>query len=338
MPFIICGLGSIGRRHMRNLLALGQDDLVLLRTGRSTLPDEDLAGLPVEHDLGEALAKWRPEAVVISNPTAFHMNVAIAAAQAGCHLMIEKPVSNNLEGIGRLRKALSEGSLRALVGFQFRYHPGLRTVKRLLNENAIGRPISTRVHWGEYLPNWHPWEDYRLSYSARLEMGGGVVLTLCHPLDYLRWFFGEVEAVSAQMGKYGDLDIEVEDTAEITLAFQDRTLASVHLDYNQRPASHWLEIIGTQGTIRWDNADGAATWWTEMDDQWQVEPTPEDFERNTLFLEEMRHFLGVVARREDPVCTLEDGIRALEIALAAKESATCGRTIAISEFASEPYD
>lgn len=302
------------------------------------MPDEDLAGLPVERDLGEALARWRPEAVVISNPTAFHMEVAISAARAGCHLMIEKPISHSLEGIDHLREALAEGSLRVLVGFQFRYHPGLQTVKRLLNDNAIGRPISARVHWGEYLPDWHPWEDYRLSYSARSELGGGVVLTLCHPLDYLRWFFGEVEAVSAQMGTYGDLDIEVEDTAEITLAFQDRTLASVHLDYNQRPASHWLEIVGTQGTIRWDNADGAVTWWTEMDDRWQVAPAPEDFERNTLFLDEMRNFLGVVSGREDPVCTLEDGICALVIALAAKESAARGRTIVVSEFASEHYD
>jgi predicted dehydrogenase len=338
MPIMICGLGSIGRRHMRNLLTLGQDELVLLRTGKSTLPDEDLASLPTERDLGEALAKWRPEAVVISNPTAFHMDVAIPAAQAGCHLMIEKPISHSLEGVSRLREAISDGSLRALVGFQFRYHPGLQTVKRLLNENAIGRPISARVHWGEYLPSWHPWEDYRLSYSARSEMGGGVVLTLCHPLDYLRWFFGEVEAVSAQIGTYGDLDIAVEDTAEITLGFQDHTLASVHLNYNQRPASHRLEIVGTLGTIRWDNADGAATWWTETDERWQVEPAPEGFERNKLFLDEMRNFLGVVAGAEDPVCTLEDGIRVLEIALAAKESAIRGRKIIVSEYACEHTD
>ena len=333
MTIMICGLGSIGRRHMRNLLALGQHNLVLLRSGKSTLPDEDLADLPVEHDLGEALARWRPEAVVISNPTAFHIDVALPAAQAGCHLMIEKPISHNLERVNQLRETISDGALRTLVGFQFRYHPGLRNVKRLLNKNAIGRPISARVHWGEYLPNWHPWEDYRLSYSARSELGGGVVLTLCHPFDYLRWFFGEVEAVSAHMGTYGDLEIEVEDTAEITLVFQDQTLASVHLDYNQQPASHWLEIIGTLGTIRWDNTDGTTTWWTEMDDRWQVESAPEGFERNTLFLDEMRHFLGVIAGDEDPVCTLEDGIRALEIALAAKESAARRSTIIVSEYA-----
>jgi predicted dehydrogenase len=329
MTILICGLGSIGRRHLRNLKALGRDDVVLLRTGKSTLPEDELEGLPVESELDQALVRWRPEAVVVSNPTALHLEVAIPSAEAGCHLLIEKPVSHTMEGIEDLREALKRGGGQVLVGFQFRFHPGLKAVKRLLEEGAIGRVISARAHWGEYLPDWHPWEDYRISYAAQNDLGGGVVLTLCHPFDYLLWLVGEVASVSAEIGNLGALELEVEDTAEVLLSFKEGVLGSVHLDYNQRPASHWLEIVGTEGTIRWDNAHGTVRCWSSVSDQWREKPVPNEFERNDMFLDEMRHFLDILDGKATPLCSLEDGIRVLEIVLAARESALSGCRVSI---------
>jgi predicted dehydrogenase len=322
MPILICGLGSIGRRHLRNLQSIGLDEIVLLRTGKSTLPEDELEGLPVERDLHQALKRWRPEAVVISNPTALRLKVAIPSAEAGCHLLIEKPISHTMESVEDLREALKRGGGRALVGFQFRFHPGLRAAKRLLEEGTIGRVISARAHWGEYLPDWHPWEDYRLSYAARNDLGGGVVLTLCHPFDYLSWLLGEVESVSAEIDTLGELDMTVEDTAEMLLKFKDDALASVHLDYNQRPASHWMEIVGTEGTVRWDNASGDVRWWSSQTGIWQEIPAPDNFKRNDMFRDEMEHFLEVITGIAEPICSLGDGVQALMIALAAKRSAS----------------
>lgn len=329
MRFLICGLGSIGRRHLRNLQVLDQDDIVLLRTGKSTLPEDELAGLPVERDLDKALERWHPEAVIVSNPTSLHLDIATPAAKYGCHLLLEKPISHSLEGIDEFLRAVQHGESKVLIGFQFRFHLGLRAVKRLLEDDEIGQPISAHVHWGEYLPDWHPWEDYQVGYSARKDLGGGVVHTLSHPFDYLRWLLGEVSDVSAELGIMGDLDIEVEDTAKVTLIFEQGPLASVHLDYNQRPASHWLEIIGSKGTIRWDDKDGAARWWSSVKGSWQQIEVPMGFERNVMFLEEMRHFTEVVSGDLLPLCTIEDGIRALEIALAAHQSAASGNRIHI---------
>ncbi len=326
MRILIAGLGSIGRRHLRNLLALGEDDILLYRTHHSTLPEDELAGFVVERELAAALAH-RPDAVIVANPTSLHLEVAIAAARLGCHLLLEKPISHSLEGADELQKAVTQGGGEVLVGFQFRFHPGLQKIKELLSASAsiIGRPLSARAHWGEYLPGWHPWEDYRQAYSARADLGGGVILTLCHPLDYLRWLFGEVEAVWAFAGRLGDLEIEVEDTAEIGLRFASGVIASVHLDYNQRPSAHYLEIVGTLGTIRWDNSDGAVQVYTPA--QHLTFPAPPAFERNDLFLAEMRHFLAVARRETRPACTLEDGIQALRLALAAHQSAREERLI-----------
>lgn len=327
MRLLICGLGSIGRRHLQNLLALGQTDIVLYRTGRATLDDDELRDFPVESDLQQALERWNPDAAIISNPTAMHVETALPLARAGCALLMEKPISHSLQGLDEFKEALQEKQTPFLVGFQFRFHPGLQAVKRLLNERAIGRVISVTAYWGEYLPSWHPWEDYRLSYSAHADLGGGVLLTLCHPFDYLRWLIGEVDSVMAESRASGILEIEVEDIAEVSLIFLNGALGHVHLDYLSRPIRHDLEVIGSQGKIRWDNADGAVHYWTADSQSWNTIEAPPGFERNVMFLEEMRHFLDVMQGNTRPICGFEEGLRALELILAAQRSAHQGQRI-----------
>ena len=132
MKILIAGLGSIGRRHLRNLVALGERDLVLLRSQKSTLPDDELAGFPVEADLKTALDAHRPDAVIVATPTALHLDVAIPAARAGCHILLEKPVSNSIEGLAELGQTAAQSGSRILVGFQFRYHPTLQRAHQLI--------------------------------------------------------------------------------------------------------------------------------------------------------------------------------------------------------------
>jgi len=201
MRFLIAGLGSIGRRHLRNLQALGESDIVLYRTGRSTLPEEDLTGFAQESDLQRALSVHQPDAVIVANPTALHLDVAIPAAEAGCAILLEKPISHSLDRLDLLENAAARSGSRILMGFQFRFHPSLVRAKELIAAGNIGRVISAHVHFGEYLPAWHPWEDYRLSYAARPDLGGGVVLTQSHALDYLRWLIGDVADVWALTGR-----------------------------------------------------------------------------------------------------------------------------------------
>lgn len=326
MRILIAGLGSAGRRHLGNLIALGMDDLILYRTGNSTLPEEDLESFRVENDLQKALAH-HPDAVVVSNPTALHLEVAIPAVEAGCHLFIEKPISHTIDRVDRLAELLIQRGLIGYVGFQFRFHPGLQLIKGIIEEGRIGRPISAQAHYGEYLPDWHPWEDYRQSYSARSDLGGGVVRTLCHPFDYLRWFFGEVRDVFASVGRSGELQIDVEDAANILLEFENDILGSVHLDYLQRPPSHRLEIIGTEGTIRWDYEEGTTQIFDVNRGEWELVPLPPGFERNDLFLNEMKNFLMTLAGEQQAVSTLDDGVANLRIALACLESSALNASV-----------
>ena len=341
MKFLIAGLGSIGRRHFRNLVALGEKDIVLLRTRKSTLPDDELAGYPVETDLGEALAKHKPDAVIVTNPTSMHLDVAIPAADAGCAILLEKPISDSLDRVEQLQQAAQKSGSKILVGFQFRYHPTLNKARELIQSNALGKILTVHAHWGEYLPQWHPWEDYRQSYAARADLGGGVIVTLTHPLDYLRYLLGDVESLWSFNGHLSPLEVDVEDIAEIGLKFKSGAVGGVHMNYVQRPPVHRLEIVGTDGTLRWDNADGILHHFrfTAPFGSFSDKPPapviesfspPEGFERNQLFVAQTRHFIET-ARGEspsgmisEPVCSLEDGIMALRLALGARESASTG--------------
>ncbi|HEY9525833.1 MAG TPA: Gfo/Idh/MocA family oxidoreductase, partial [Anaerolineales bacterium] len=148
MKFLIAGLGSIGRRHFRNLIALGERDVILLRTRKATLPDDELTGYPVETNIQEALEKHTPDAVIVANPTSMHLEIAIPAAQAGCHILLEKPVSHSLERLDVLQKAVEKSGSKILVGFQFRYHPTLNKARELIQSNTLGRILTVQAYWG----------------------------------------------------------------------------------------------------------------------------------------------------------------------------------------------
>ncbi len=332
MKYLIAGYGSIGRRHFQNLKACGEEDILFLRSHRSTLPDDELSGYVVETDLDKALSH-QPDAVIISNPTALHLDIAIPAAQQGCHLFLEKPISHDTERVDELVKAVDYGGGQVFVGFQFRFHPALKHIKNIIESGELGKPLSVRAHWGEYLPAWHPWEDYRKGYSARKDLGGGVVLTLCHPFDYLRWLMGEVEHLWAFTDQVSELDLPVEDVAEVGLRFKNHVTGSVHLDYFQQPASHYLEIIFSQGYLRWDYTGGGDIRYrtAEKGQEEIIFKLPDYYDRNDMFLDEISHFIDIVDGDSDPICTLEDGIMALRLALAVHESNRTGRRIEIEK-------
>jgi len=334
--YLIAGLGSVGRRHMRNLIALGERDLVLLRTRKATLPEEELTPFPQETDLRAALEKHRPDAVIVANPTALHLEVAIPAAQAGCSILLEKPVASSMQGVQQLQAAVEKSGARVLVAFQFRHHPGLLRARQLIMDGEIGRVTSAHVHFGEYLPAWHPWEDYRQGYAARSDLGGGVVLTQCHSLDYLPWLVGrQVETVWGFTGKTSDLEVDVEDTAKIGLRFEGGALGSLHLDYNRQPPVHTFEVIGTLGSIKWDLMDGAAQIYRAAspsgkgggDGKWESYPPPEGWERNFMFMEQMKHFVAVARGETQPACALEDGVRVQKLVQAVHESNASGQAV-----------
>jgi predicted dehydrogenase len=171
-------------------------------------------------------------------------------------------------------------------------------VKDILLAGELGRVTTVRVHWGDYMPAWHSWEDYTVSYAARKDLGGGALLTLSHTFDYLHWIFGDVATARGVFGE--GLGMNVEAVVEASLRFQSGVLASVHLDYLQRPGDHFLEIVAENGRLRWDGVSGILDI-SGLPTGPRRNLPPTGFDRNNMFVAEMEHFIEVAGCAAPPV-------------------------------------
>ena len=313
MKGLLVGFGSIGRRHLANFYGLGVHDWAVVHTGMGTLPLEPPCPVRTYPALRDALHQEQPAFAVVANPTNLHVPTALACVEAGCHVLLEKPVSNNLDGLDALQAAVAASGVKVLVGFQFRFHPALRRIRQLLRSGALGKPLHARVVWGEYLPSWHPWEDWRHSYAGRRDLGGGVHHTLCHPLDYLRMLVGDPIQVVASLRENGPLGLDVAESADVLLHFREGTAVQLHLDYWSRPMRHRAEFSCTDGTIGWDYVTGELRVWDSGSEAWQPEKLNGLHARDELFVAEARHFLDVIQGHAEPVCTLEDGVEVVRL-------------------------
>jgi predicted dehydrogenase len=349
MRILVVGLGSIGQRHVRNLRQLFGSDVhisacrMLRRSPVLTDGLDVESGANVESrysiraysDLPSAIAA-RPDAVFICNPTSMHLEAASLAAEAGCHLFVEKPLASSWEGVEDLVRLVERKGLVGLVGYQMRFHPCLRLLGSLLAARPVGRILSVRIEVAEYLPSWHPYEDYRQAHSASRRMGGGAVLEQSHELDYACWLFGFPRRIFSIGGHLGSLEVEAEDTASTLMeCVVDGRPIPVHLsqDFARRAPSRICEVIGEEGKIAVDlraltvtvvGGDGRAV----------QSQSFEGFDRNQMFLDELEHFLACVRGEAEPIVSLRDGTHSLRMALAILESLETGRVVDLRQHAS----
>ena len=324
MRILVCGLGSIGMRHARNFRALGVADIAGFDPDaerRARFASE--IGGAAHADLGKALASVRasdlgPDLVVVGSPNRFHMEQALAAARAGAHLLIEKPLSHSLAGIDELERIVAERRLFAHVGSNFKFHPAFIAMKRMIDAGTLGRITGAQVIAGQWLPDWHPWEDYRRMYSSRAELGGGVLLDT-HELIYLPWLLGPVRRVVGLAARSGALEIDTEDVAAIALAFESGALATLQLDYIQREYRRRYHISGDAGTIEWDMRAARVTCYRAASRETEVIETPLA-DPNEMYLAQSRHVLDGVAGKVAPLTPVAEGARALRLAYEVKNA------------------
>lgn len=338
MRILIAGLGAIGQRHARNLRTLRGDGVELLAYRQRRLKQviteslssdasrdvEEELGVTTFDDLDAALAA-RPDAVFICTPSSQHVAIAQRAADAGCHLFIEKPVSNTLDGVGQLLQSVADRKLIAVVGCQWRFHPCVIALHVLLTTRSLGDVRSAELDYADYLPDWHPYEDYRTSYAARAELGGGVVLTQIHDYDLAFWLFGAPRAVRAAGGHLSDLEVDVEDTVDATLETMTASVR-VRQTFAHGPPRRTITVRGTAATASLDLLAASLVV------QPQVAPGREvaDYQRNQMFLSEATHFLDCIEGNASAVAPLVDGAVVLGVALAVKEAMKSGRTVQLT--------
>jgi predicted dehydrogenase len=208
-----------------------------------------------------------------------------------------------------------------LVGCNTRFIPSFKLVKELIGRGAIGKVLSVKISCGFYLPYWHPGEDYRKSYSARRELGGGVIFDDIHEIDSLYWLFGKPKELFCFSGRVSDLKIDTEDLAEIFMRFKSGIIAQVHLDYLQRTYRRNYEFIGDKGLILWDYISENVELFSAQTDQKKVFQENINISREKMFIDEMEHFVNCIKGKEKSINGLRSAIEIFKIAHACHESA-----------------
>jgi predicted dehydrogenase len=318
----IIGLGSIGTRHLHNFRELGITDLEVWDANTSKSTFGDLDGIRWNDSL-EQLLERGPDAVVICTPTHLHAESAIAAINAGCHVLVEKPIAVDLTDADKIVEASTAMRIKVLVGCNLRYHPGVAMLKKCLDDGLVGRPILARAEYGRYLPHWRPGVDYRNTYSADAAQGGGIILETVHEIDYLMWFGGGVKEITGYSAKLSDLDIDTEDSAGLSMRMANGMLAELHVDYLRPIKRRGCEVIGSEGSISWttEGAPPEHLLVTHLSNHDLIEKTileQDAYDHNEQYLKEAKHFLDVVTGTADPILDAAGGRDVLAVALQAR--------------------
>ena len=329
MKIVVVGCGSIGTRHLKNLYSLGIKNLVAVDLDSRRLENfkKEIPNLKTYTNLVNSLKQESPiDAGFICTPTASQIPVATKLAKAKIHLFIEKPLSHNLKGVNNLQKIVKKNKMVAMMGMNYRFHPGLKLVKKLVDSKKIGEILSARVFGGYFLPYWHPNTDYRKEYATRKELGGGVILTsLSHTIDYLMWIFGDINLVYAWKDNIGDLKIDVEDAAILILKTKMNKPILVYSDFLQKNNQHDLEIVGGKGSIKFNFLSDCVDVYFDEDKKWHK--LKYKFETNDMYVEEAKHFLYCVRKRLETMIDINNGLKTLKLAILIKKSSIQNKSI-----------
>lgn len=317
MKILIIGTGSIGIRHLNNIVALGYSDLVIVSRSRTEYRISESGNIPVYNSIESAVAERNFDTAIICSPTAYHLTDLNILLQFNItNIYLEKPISHDFLGITAIAKTIADNNVNIALGYDLHFDPGIQKVKELLDSASIGKTISVNAQVGQYLPDWRPNQNYKNGMSAKIASGGGVLLDLIHEFDYLYWLIGPVETIASFCNNSGALEIETEDIAEVLIKFSNGTLGTIHLDYlQQKPVRNCL-ITGTKGSIFWNLMDQTVTW---VDNQKkETSFVFKEFERNERFKAIMKAFLE--KQTDYRLTNFEEGMKSLTMVLAAKHS------------------
>lgn len=313
---LVVGVGSIGERHLRCFLATGRVKAAICEVNpdlRRAIADR-YSVTRCYASLDDALidTSWRPDAAVIATPAPLHIPMAARLAEAGVHLLIEKPLSTTTAGIPELQQLVNRRGLVAMVAFVLRAHPAVQAVRQVLAERRFGQPVELVAASGQHFPTYRP--AYRSIYYRDRAMGGGAIQdALTHLINAAELLVGPADRVMADAAHQVLEGVEVEDVVHV-VARHGHLLASYSLNQFQAPMENALTVVCERGTVRIEFHESRWRWMTEPGGKWHDEPV-EARERDTIFITQANAFLACVETGAQPLCSLEEAFQTLRVNL-----------------------
>ncbi len=323
---IIVGSGSIGQRHIKNLKSLGVDDIVALRSKKGhfkILPDE----LGVEEiEEWEEVEKLKPDIAIISNPTSLHLEAMRKVLPFVKGIFVEKPLSDSLEGVDGVLKLIEQNKIVSFVGHNLLFHPIVKTIREFMASAEVGKPINIQCQVGQWLPDWHPYEDYRQGYYARKDLGGGVSRTLIHEINLITELAGPPVEVCSMLTESDLLELDVDTISNVMVRHESGCVSQVHLDYIQKPSHRNGVITFERGWLTYDFNESRVVVQSVDDKRPKVIWSDKDCDVNEAYIEQTRKFVsyveeGRVKHSFDAQSSL-DSLRIVEALFSSSERST----------------
>lgn len=316
---VVVGAGSIGRRHLRSARAIDADaTLTVVR--RAAEPDDELRQIGVStvtslDDIDDPV-----DVIVLATPSANHIDLLPELVESGRALLVEKPVVTDRDDVERVRSLLvsSSPAIRA-AGFNLRYLPSLIRLRDMVRSGELGTIVRATLTAGQWLPDWRPGSDYRQSYSASAERGGGVEFDLSHEFDIARWVFGDMSVAHACGGQLSSLEIDSNDTSTAILVGEGGApIVTVVLDYVSRERVRRYEVVGDRGSLVWD-IEGSLTH-SDADGSRVVCLAASAFDVGQTYVTMMRRVLEASRSGDDSsIQLLVDGLASSRLAVDARD-------------------
>ncbi|THB65924.1 MAG: gfo/Idh/MocA family oxidoreductase [Gammaproteobacteria bacterium] len=318
----VIGLGSISLRHRKNLKELFPSYKVIAVSARGGIPNEDVEDADLIVSGVQELLDLKPYMVIIASPATLHAEHAIAMIKAGVPVLIEKPLTASASDSQAIVNASVKFNTPAVAGYCLRYMPSSQKVKEILGQEVIGNIYNASVNIGQFLPQWRPDKNYLHSVSAQPSLGGGVLLELSHEFDYVQWLLGDMTCEYAQLRNSSELDLEVEELADVVLSSKLGVVCSIHLDFLQKQPQRVCSLIGSKGRIEWDLLGNSITLYTK--DAVEVLYSEPKWDKNKMYLNMLRDFDSMIKGERHQCIDLIQASKTIVLIEQIKQSAVWG--------------
>lgn len=324
--FLQIGLGSMGKRRIRNLLANGiaKENIFGFDPAEKMRQEaENKYGIKTFADFGEAKQTVNPDAYIISTPPNLHAQYYMDALKEKKNFFVEVGVTD--EGYTDLINSL-DGSFVAAPSCTMRHLPAIKKIKEILSNNEIGKVLFFQYHVGQYLPDWHPWEDFRKVYFAQKETGGCremFVFELIWLTDILQ---GGVKNISGLTRKISDLDMPADDIYTAIVNLDNEIIGTIIIDLLSRDPKRTLRITGSEGELEWEWLDYQIKIFKASDKKWQTidlkkgEPEAGYNATEDMYIEEIKTFLDAIDNKKDYPYSFADDHKILKTLYALEKS------------------
>ena len=319
------GLGSIGLRHLEVLNKIGKFDIAAYRTkkGLKKIPEEIGGKIKYFYNEKDAFT-WNPDFMVVSNPTNLHLKYLLKSVDYKIDALIEKPIASDFTQIKKAEDKIKNRKNNIYVGYNLRFHPIITKIKEIIDLGKFGKVLKAELYVGEYLPFWHPYEDYRKSYAAKKELGGGVLRTLSHEIDLGQYWFGEYKKIFAKVLKISDLDINVDDSTDIFAEMKNRTIFKITMDYLNPLGIRKGEMFFEKGLLKYNFSKKEVIFIDYKNRENKILLKIDYYDYNEQYRFQMENFLK---KSGNKLCSLEEGINVLKVIDKCEESNRKGRMI-----------